>query len=64
MSTYKYELLKCENCGKVLGYIYVSVKTFPPETLIRLTSGFYQKIEKSAFCEQCFQKRKAKTSKN
>jgi len=62
MSTFKYELLKCENCGKVLGYIYVSVKTFPPETLIRLRSGFLQKIEKSAFCEQCFKTLSEQTS--
>jgi len=62
MSASEYELLKCGDCGKTLGYVYVSVKTFPPETLIRLQCGFYQKIEKSAFCEQCFRKRKAKTS--
>jgi hypothetical protein len=62
MTASEYELLKCEDCGKTLGYIYVTVKTIPPKTLYRLAYGFpYQKIEKSAFCEQCFQRRTAQT---
>jgi len=61
MSACEYELLRCEECGKALGYIYVSLKTIPPKALYRLFYGFpYQKIEKSAFCEQCFLKREAK----
>jgi hypothetical protein len=44
----QYELLKCNDCGKILGYIYTNVKIFSPERLIRLSSGGpLKKIEKS-----------------
>jgi len=63
MAVYEYELLKCEDCGKTLGYIYVSLKTFPPKGLHRFFFGFpYQKMKKSAFCEECFSKLKAQVS--
>lgn len=65
MSALQYELLKCDNCGKTLGYIYISVKIYPPERWIRLTAGGpVKEIEKTAFCEECFQKRKAENSKS
>jgi hypothetical protein len=58
MSVFEYELLKCEDCGKRLGYIHVCLKTFPPKALYRLYAGFpHQKIEKTALCESCFQKK-------
>jgi len=60
MAASEYELLKCEDCGKTLGYIYVSVKIFPPKRWIHsVAGGPIQKIEKTALCEECFQKRKA-----
>jgi len=59
MSASQYELLKCDDCGKTLGYIYVSVKIYPPERWIRLVAGGpVKEIKKSAFCEGCFQRRK------
>jgi len=64
MSASQYELLKCDDCGKVLGYIYINVRIFPPERLIHLSSGGpLKKIEKSVFCEECFQKRATETGK-
>jgi len=64
MGASEYELLKCDNCGKTLGYIYVSVKIYPPELWIRLRAGGpVKKIEKTAFCEECFQKRKREVSR-
>jgi len=65
MGALQYEQLKCDNCGKTLGYIYISVKIYPPETWIRLTAGGpVKEIEKTAFCEECFQKRKAEIRKS
>jgi len=65
MGALQYELLKCDNCGKMLGYIYIRVKIFPPEQLIHLTaSGPVKEIEKTAFCEECFQKRIAEINKS
>ena len=59
MDRFRYELLKCGGCGKTLGYIYVSVKVFPPEGLIHLKlGGPIIKIEKDVFCKECFEKRK------
>jgi len=64
MGASQYEVLKCDGCGKMLGYIYIDVRIFPPERLIRLTSGGpLKKIEKTVFCQECFQKRTAETSK-
>jgi len=55
----EYELLKCYDCGKTLGCIHVAVKIFPPKQYIRqVASGPIEKIEKTAFCEDCFDKRK------
>ena len=60
MTTQAYELLKCEDCGKPLGYVHVEVKIFPPRRYIRAVAGGpIERIEKTAFCEACFQKRKA-----
>jgi len=54
-----YELLKCDDCGKTLGYMHESVKVFPPKGWIRLIAGDpIIKIEKDVFCEECFEKRK------
>jgi len=59
MSASHYELLKCDNCGKRLGYINISVKILPPERWIRLAAGGpIKKIKKAAYCEECFSKRK------
>jgi len=59
MSASMYERMKCHGCGKSLGYIYVSVKIFPPEQWIKMVAGGpIQKIEKTAYCEECFSKKK------
>jgi hypothetical protein len=51
----QYELLKCANCGKTLGYITINVKMFPPKSWTRLVAGGpLIKIEKDALCEECF----------
>jgi len=64
MSTSQYEPLKCNKCGKTLGYISMSVKIIPPERWIRLTAGGpIKRIRKTAYCEECFQKRRAETSR-
>jgi len=63
MSTSQYEPLKCNNCGKTLGYISISVKIIPPERWIRLAAGGpIKKIKKTAYCGECFKRRKAETS--
>jgi hypothetical protein len=65
MKASQYELLKCDGCGKTLGYIYVSVKIFPPERWIRLAAGGpIKKIKKAALCEQCFLGSKADIAKH
>jgi hypothetical protein len=57
MDTGKYELLKCLNCGKTLGYIRLDVKVYPPKTLIHLTAGGpVINVEKDAYCEECFRR--------
>ena len=59
MGRVRYELLKCDDCGKTLGYVHESVKVFPPKGWIRLVAGGpIIKIEKDVFCEECFEKRK------
>jgi len=59
MGIVRYELLKCDDGGKTLGYAHESVKVFPPKGWIRLTAGGpVTKIEKDVFCEECFEKRK------
>ena len=66
MAAYQYELLKCEDCGKTLGYIYISAKTgFPRLLAIRYwwLPESSPEIKKTAFCESCFQKRLDETSK-
>jgi hypothetical protein len=55
LSGAEYELVKCANCGKILGYIRVDVKMLPPKTWTRLVAGGpLIKIEKDALCEECF----------
>jgi hypothetical protein len=55
----RYKLLKCDACGKRLGYLHESVKVFPPKSWIRLVAGGPTiKIEKDVLCEECFKKRK------
>ena len=59
MSAKQYEPLNCNNCGKTLGYIHISVKIVPPERWIRLAAGGpIKEIKKTAYCEECFQKKK------
>ena len=59
MGGVRYELLKCDDCGKTLGYVHESVKVFPLKGWIRLIAGGpIVKIEKDGFCEVCFEKRK------
>jgi hypothetical protein len=66
MANYDYELLRCDFCGKTLGYIHIQTKIgvpglignrywFPQRTLP-------QELEKTAYCETCFQKRLEKVS--
>lgn len=55
MSASQYEQMKCASCGKILGHVYVDVKIFPPRTWFRLTTGGpLIKVEKTALCEECF----------
>jgi len=66
MAAYQYQLLKCEDCGKTLGYIYVSAKMgFPRPFASRYwwLPESSPEIKKTAFCESCFQKRLNETSK-
>jgi len=61
MADYEYELLKCENCGKTIGYVYIKAK-MSVAGLIANRYWFPQRlpsrdIEKTAFCETCFKKR-------
>ena len=59
-----YEQLKCNLCGKTLGYIYETVRIDPPRLLLKLTRGASQKNDRTAFCEECFLKRKADIAKH
>jgi hypothetical protein len=55
MSASQYELLKCAQCEKTLGRIYIDVEMFPPKTLIHLAvGGPLIKVKKTALCEECF----------
>lgn len=60
----KYELLKCDKCGKKLGYVLETVRINPPRLVLRLTKGVSQKVSKTAFCEECFLRRKAEIAKS
>jgi hypothetical protein len=63
MSAARFETLKCDSCGKTLGYIHVSVKIFPPERWIRLVAGGpIKEIKKTVFCEKCFLKKEKQKS--
>ena len=66
MAAYQYELVKCEGCGKTLGYIRVTVRTRPPPITPRywfLSDRSPPRIEKTAFCEECFLQGKTGISK-
>jgi len=66
MSSYQYELLKCEGCGQTLGYIYISAKLGFSGMITTRYWGLHQpalEVEKTAFCETCFQKRVEEVSK-
>lgn len=55
MSASQYELLKCAECKKILGHIYIDVKMYPPKTLTHLAiGGPLIKVKKTALCEECF----------
>jgi len=57
MSTAQYELIKCGNCGKTVGYARIDVKIFPPKTWTRLVAGGpLIKTEKDVLCEECFKR--------
>jgi len=67
MAAYQYELLKCEGCGKTLGYIFVSAKSgfgFFTSRYWVAQHGPSIAVKKIAFCESCFQKRVDETSKD
>jgi len=60
MAASQYELLKCENCGKTLGYIHVSPKMrlsdfLPARYWLHVTPT--SQFEKTALCEPCFKQR-------
>jgi hypothetical protein len=56
MGAAQYEVLKCRNCGKTLGYIRMDVKVYPPKLWIRLFAGGpLIKIEKDVICKECFE---------
>lgn len=59
----QYELLKCDGCGKELGYIYEKVTQWPPRVYSKLFTGYYLKIKRTTFCEECFLKRKDEITK-
>jgi len=67
MSANEYQLLKCEGCGKTLGYIYISPKR---SYLMPLLYPRYwpvyspRELEKTAYCETCFKKRLEEISKD
>jgi len=63
MSASQYELLKCDDCGKTLGYIYEAVKMWPPKIYLKLFTGYYQKIKRTTLCEECFLKRRTEIAK-
>jgi len=64
MGVAQYELLKCGNCGKPLGYIRIDVKVFPPKSWIRLVAGGpLINIEKNVLCEECFERLKKANEK-
>jgi len=67
MTALQYELLKCVDCGKTLGYIYVSAKLGLSGTIAtrywNLINQPALNVEKTAFCETCFQKRVDEISK-
>ena len=57
MGGVRYELLKCDDCGKTLGYVHESVKVFPPKGWIRLIAGGpIVKIEKDVFVKNVLRK--------
>jgi hypothetical protein len=64
MNATSYELVKCGNCGKTLGYMRIDVKMLPPKTWIRLIAGGpLIKIEKDVLCEECFKRLKEAVEK-
>ena len=59
MGRVRCELLKCDDCGKTLGYMHESVKIFPPKGWIRLIAGGpIIKIEKEVFVKNVLRKEK------
>jgi hypothetical protein len=69
MGAKEYQLLKCEDCGKTLGYIYIKLRKgfLSP---VYLSTRYWplavqgpQDFEKTVFCETCFQKRVEEISK-
>jgi len=64
MSASQYEVLKCEDCRKTLGYIYETVTMYPPAHVLKLITGVYQKINRTVFCEECFLRRRAEVAKH
>jgi len=67
MAAYQYELVKCEGCGKTLGYIRVSVRIWPPPVTPRywfLSDRLPPRIEKTAFCEECFLQRQTEIARS
>jgi hypothetical protein len=65
MAANQYQLLKCEGCGKTLGYIYIGPKRGYLMPLIspRYWPLYSPEMEKTAFCETCYQKRMEEISK-
>jgi len=57
MSATQYRKVECNNCGKLLGYIYIKTTTVPPKELYRLFTGQpYQKSEIVTLCPECYHK--------
>jgi hypothetical protein len=66
MAAHQYELLKCEDCGKTLGYIYILNKMRLSGLLAArfwLQGQPTSEIEKTALCESCFKERVDETLK-
>lgn len=64
MTVYRYRLLKCEGCGKTLGYAYASAKiayrglvTIGYWPLQSPESHEIETFSVNAYCESCFKKK-------
>lgn len=61
LSELQFEKMKCDNCGKFLGYIHIRTKSVPPREVYRLYAGVpVRKLEVTTFCPECYHKAQTK----